>query len=69
MANYAFFHTAQDPKLEVIINADLVRAVFPDVATKSCTLVFDEKYAVSVSGALKEVEGKLRGTTSSTFRK
>ena len=68
MANYASFHTAQDPKLEVLINADLVRAVFSDEATRSCTLVFDEKYAVSVSGGLKEVESKLRGNSSAFKR-
>ena len=68
MANYASFHTAQDPKLEVLINAELVRAVFSDEKTHSCTLVFDEKYAVVVSGGLKDVESKLRGTASAFKR-
>ena len=63
MACYTFFYTAQNPKQEVVINTDLVRAVFWDEPTRSCALVFDDKYAVSVSGTLKEVEGKLRGTS------
>jgi hypothetical protein len=50
----------------VVINTDLVRAVFWDEPTRSCARVFDDKYAVSVSGTLKEVEGKLKGTLTTT---
>jgi hypothetical protein len=70
MANFISFHTAQEPKLEVSVNLDLVRAIFPAEETRSCTLVFDKEYAISVSGSLKDVESKLKGgATSSVFKR
>lgn len=69
MASYALFSIAQDSKQDVLINIDLVRAVFWDAKTRSCALVFDDKYAISVSGSLKDVESKLKGPSPSPTKR
>ncbi|PWB83041.1 MAG: hypothetical protein C3F11_08670 [Methylocystaceae bacterium] len=64
MSHYIHFFTGQTPKQEVLINAALVRAVFWNETTRSSVLVFDDKYAVSVTATLKEVESKLLGAST-----
>lgn len=68
MASYAVFNVAQDPKQDVLVNTDLVRAVFWDDKSRTCALVFDDKYAISVSGTLKEVESKLKGASPTSYK-
>ncbi|PWB84395.1 MAG: hypothetical protein C3F11_01595 [Methylocystaceae bacterium] len=65
MSHYVHFFTAQTPKQEVLINSALVRAVFWDETTRSSILVFDDKYAVTVSATLKEVEAKVQAASPS----